>query len=469
MQAKQAKLLEACGFPCEPAGEREFGGRMVAVYRPTGERREAAADLVGFGGAAFGGKTYGLLLLAYVAALLWPGVQITFFRRTYTELKGPEAAMSYAYQIFNDVAQPGDGGKEWHWPNGSRFYFRYCQNEIDVYNYQSQAFGILLIDEATHFTWSITDYILTRNRSGVDLPGFVPFAVLCSNPGNIGHGWYSQLLDVTDRNGKHETAKRVLNPNGKFTSIFFIPAFLEDNQIGVSRDPGYEDRLMQRDPQIARALRYGDWTIFAGQAFPTWTRERIACAPFDIPDWWPKWRALDIGFVHPAAGGWLTMDPDKGRYFVYRALLKSGLTDRRLAVLMKEMTPAGEGITHNYASPDMWNRKNVDDKVTTSADQFAEEGIHLTRADNDRRSGKRKIDRLLVDLPDDRPAIQVFEPYYEIFACMGTLVRSKGDPEDVEKVEGDDAYDMLRYGLSNLKPARKQEPRGRNPMEEAGL
>ena len=54
--------------------------------------------------------------------------------------------------------------------------------------------------------------------------------------------------------------------------------------------------------------------------------------------------------------------------------------------------------------------------------------------------------------------IQVFEPYYEIFECMETLVREDAagqEPEDVKKVDGDDPFDMLKYGLTNMKQPTK--------------
>jgi phage terminase large subunit len=464
VQLRQLKMLEACGFPCAPAGDREFNGQMVAMFQPTGERRAALADVIGYGGAAFGGKTYGKLLLAGVAAALWPGVRIAFFRRTYPELDGPDAAIPKAYEIFSGAATPRDNGKEWTWPNGSVLYFRHCQHEKDVYGYQGDGIDILLFDEATHFTWFIIDYLLTRNRMTKDNPGFRPFALLSSNPGNVGHVWYMQIFDLEKKQGGHEQVKKTQNPNGKWANTYFVPAFLEDNGIGVSRDPGYEERLMQRDPEVARALRYGDWTIFAGQAFSLWMKDRIACAEFDVPDWWPRWRAIDYGFDHPFTCGWFTMNPDTKRVYVYRALLKAGLTDTEQARIIKQMTAPDERIAFTYASPDMWARKTVGTRIFTSVDEYKDEGVPLTRAENDRLDGKRKVDRLLVDMLDELPGIQIFEPYYPVFKCMSTLVRDKNNPEDVEKVDGDDGYDMLRYGLTNLKPAPRK-PQGEKPQQ----
>ena len=54
----------------------------------------------------------------------------------------------------------------------------------------------------------------------------------------------------------------------------------------------------------------------------------------------------------------------------------------------------------------------------TSIDEYREEGIGLTRADDDRLNGKRKIDRLLADMPDGLPGIQVFEPLTQAVATL---------------------------------------------------
>lgn len=465
LQKRQAALLEACGFACKDAGEYEFGGQMIPMLRATGEVGEAKADIIGYGGAAYGGKSYALLILARVAAELLPGVQIAFFRRTYPELDGPGAAFQKSHEVFEGAARDNDGGKEWVFPNGSQFYFRHCQNERDVYSYQSQQIDIFMSDESTHFTWKIMDYLLTRNRVSGNIPGFKPFAVLPSNPGNVGHVWYSQLFDVEKKLGEHEQVKRTQNPNGKNSNVYFIPAFLEDNAIGVSRDPGYEGRLMERDPEIARALRYGDWSIFAGQAFPSWSRDRMTVKPFEIPDHWAKWRATDYGFVHPWTAAWFTVDPLTRRVYIYRAILKEGLSDTQQAELIRDMTAPDEKITVTYASPDMWARKTHKNRVFTAVDEYKDAGIILTRADDDRLNGKRKIDRLLFDMPDGKPGIQVFENYYDVFKCMATVVRDDKNPEDVKKVDGDDAYDMLRYGLTNMKqPEKKPQQQFSHPL-----
>jgi len=181
-QPRQAELLRAAG---------------LLDWLNGGQTHEAVTDWIGYGGAAYGGKTYGLLGLALVAAYAYPGVQMGFFRRTYAELEGAGSAIHYTYEVFAGLGTARDSGKEWHFGDaGSALYFQHCENETDVYKYQSKSFDILIIDEATHFTWFQVEYLKTRNRvSGKNgIPK--PFCILTSNPGNIGHSWYMQMFDL---------------------------------------------------------------------------------------------------------------------------------------------------------------------------------------------------------------------------------------------------------------------------------
>jgi hypothetical protein len=429
------------------------------MYRATGNRQAARTGVLGYGGAAYGGKSYGALVLARIAAELWPGVQIVFYRRTYAEFDGAGAIIPKAHGVLGDVAKPSDGGKQWKWENGSAFYLKHCQHENDVYNYQGSQPDILIMDEATSFTWFIVDYLQTRNRASGEIKdqGFRPFSLFLTNPGNIGHAWYSRLFDMEKKAGEHNTVKNVMNQNGQQEQVYFIPAFLEDNGIGNAADPHYEERLMKRSPAIAKALRWGDWKVFAGQRFPTWIKERIACEPFEIPRHWAKWRAVDYGYKHPMTAGWFTRNPETGRVYIYRAVLANELYDSAQADMITDMTPADERITTTYASPDMWaHTAKKSNKVQTTVDEYKERGVILTRADDDRINGVRKIDRLLAqEGSDGRPMIQIFEPYYEVFECMETLVCEDAlqgkNAEDVKKVLDDDAFDMLKYGLTNVK------------------
>jgi len=439
-QPKQKRLLEVCG--------------LLDWYLGTGEIKAPICNVIGYGGAAFGAKTYGVLGLAAVAAYAFPGVQIAFFRRTYSEVEDAGGAMQNAYEIFGKTAKDRDGGRNFYWPNGSQFFFQHCENENDVYGYDGKAFDILLPDEATHFTWFIIDYLLARNRPSGDTGLIKPFAILPTNPGNVGHGWYMQLFHLDKKgfwNDREETII-VQNPKPGADPIetYFIPAYMSDNEIGMKRDPDYEKRLRQRDPDLAEALITGDWGVFSGQAFRQFDPAIHTCEPFEIPKHFPKWRAVDWGSYDPFCCLWFARDPDIGRIYVYREVYMAGLTDRQQAQMINANSPADENISITFGDPvSFWQSKNKDGVIYSSADQYRDNGVLLWQGDNGRISGKKKIDQALSLLPDGKPGLIIFRNCVNTIRTLPKLARSVSNPEDVADRQEDHCYDTIRLGFTN--------------------
>jgi len=93
----------------------------------------------------------------------------------------------------------------------------------------------------------------------------------------------------------------------------------------------------------------------------------------------------------------------------------------------------------------MWERKTIEETVTSTADVFQQEKVPLTRADNDRLSGKRRIDRLLSPLPDGKPGLVIFANCVNLIRTLPALPYDKTRVEDVDSDAEDHAYDALRY------------------------
>lgn len=184
-QPKQHTLLEACGLD-----DALMGGAV----------KPALCSTIGYGGAAFGGKTEGLVGIGMIACKMIPGVQVGYFRREFTELEGADGPIYRTRELYPEAGAKYNEQKHvWNkWPGNPRagMYFCYCGTEKDVFRYQSWAFDILLIDEATHFSWYIIDYLKTRNRPSKYSKIPVPFSVYGTNPGNIGHNWFMQTFGI---------------------------------------------------------------------------------------------------------------------------------------------------------------------------------------------------------------------------------------------------------------------------------
>jgi len=184
-QPKQMELLQACGLDDALTG---------------GAVKPAMCSTIGYGGAAFGGKTEGMIGVGLIACMTIPGVQVGYFRREFTELEGADGPIYRTREIYPVAgAKYNDQKHIWkNWPGNSKssLHFCYCNTEKDVFRYQSWAFDILLIDEATHFSWFIIDYLKTRNRVSKYSKIPNPFSLYCTNPGNIGHNWYMQTFGI---------------------------------------------------------------------------------------------------------------------------------------------------------------------------------------------------------------------------------------------------------------------------------
>ena len=463
-QSRQEALLRAAGLEDILEG---------------GEPKRALADAIGYGGAGFGGKTYGLLGLAEVACTALPGFQFTIFRRTLKEMEGPDGVISKSHELFEGKGVFNGTKKQWSLENGSSIYLYHAQYEADLYKFQGHSTDAIGFDEAQHFPWSMVDYLLGWLRAtrehGFD---YRPFPVFMFNPGGVGHGWLTQLFGIRGRlyddHAEHEQVRKMMNPNGVEQEVFFIPAFIEDNQAGLDRDPEYEDRLLQRDPKLAQALRYGDFSVFAGQAFEEFEYDRHTCDPFDIPEHWPVWRAIDEGYTAPWVCLWFTQDPESERLYIYREAYQAGRTIKEQSEMIRRESRRSEfigtwlrGLT--WADPAMWAKKTVEDIVTSTADQYIKYGIPLERADNARVAGKRKVHEMLRNKLDGRPGMIIFRTCANLIRTLPVLPLDDSNLEDVDTKAEDHAYDALRYGLTSLVKRPDQSKRKKVASPFAGL
>lgn len=117
---------------------------------------ESEADVIGYGGAAGGGKTD--LGLGFAGTKHRRSI---IFRRVYPLLEGIE---SRGKELFGTKTYNGTLHR-WVLPTGATIQLAAMQYEADKQNYQGRPFDLYVFDETTEFTESQVRFVMGWNRS----------------------------------------------------------------------------------------------------------------------------------------------------------------------------------------------------------------------------------------------------------------------------------------------------------------
>ena len=249
----------------------------------------STADVVIFGGAAGGGKSYALLLdpLYHINV---PGFGASIFRRTLKQVKNKGGLWDTSMKIYGNIlkAVPTESRYKWSFPV-SDVTFNHLENESDVQTWDGAQIPALGFDELQHFSREMFRYLLSRNRSTC---GVKPYCRATCNPDP--DSWILELIGwfigedgypIKERSGvkryfatyqdkfvNAESPEELIrlykfpatDAKGKptrFKTVTFIPSKLDDNPALTEADPDYELNLeLQSEHERAR-LRDGNWKV----------------------------------------------------------------------------------------------------------------------------------------------------------------------------------------------------------------
>lgn len=400
-------------------------------------------DEVLYGGAAGGGKTDALLISCLLTANNHPGSQSLFLRRTFSDLNKPAAAIPRSHELFAGLGRWDGQQHRWVFPNRSVIQFGHLQHAKNIYSYQGSQIDWLCWDELTHFTLDEYNYLRSRVRATV--PNIKTGIRASTNPGGIGHAWVrDRWIDAAPADQTFTIAE-----SGRTVTARFVPALVWDNEALLERDPEYPDRLRTLGPALARALLEGDWDTFQGQVFSQWRRDKHVVKPIKLDPAWSRWTSNDYGLARPFVALWFCQDPATLRVYVYREISRPGVLASDQARLMRAAEKLDdekrERVRFRVADPAMWIRQA--DSGKSIAHTYAEQGVALKPASNDRLSGWERVHEFLSDAPDGKPYLQVFETCTELIKNLPALVYDQHQVEDVDTDGPDDEADALRYGL----------------------
>ena len=310
---------------------------MAEIIKPQPRQEEflrSPADIVIFGGAAGGGKSWSLLYepLRHVDN---PRFNTVIFRKNSTQIMNAGGLYDAAQELYRKY--PGAFPRktpqpQWMFPGGARVFFRHLERDESVYAWQGSEICLLEFDELTHFSEKQFFYMLSRNRSTC---GIRPYCRCSTNPD--ADSWVARFIQwwwdpdtgyaIPERSGQirymarineeivwgdtpeevvahaEETGYDVEITNDDIKSVTFVLSTIYDNKVLLKADPGYMANLKALSIVERERLLYGNWKIkpAAGLFFPRGSLpELLPEVPPDVVKWVRGW---DLAATDTDEGG----------------------------------------------------------------------------------------------------------------------------------------------------------------------
>lgn len=434
-----------------------------------------------YGGQAGGGKS-DALLFGGLRQIEHPQYKALILRRTFPELRELIDRSLAVFPQLGGVWNQQD--HRWRFSSGATYQFGYCATYAEALQYQGQQYTWIGFDEigalGEERVWL---YLMSRNRAAA--PGLVRMMRASANPGGPGHGWLKRrfvsrcpadgtAIEVEPDNKALDKAidGAALVAGVTTVSRAFVKATLRDNPTLMALDPGYEARLRLLPELEYQWLALGDWDAGAGLALADLQRDKHLCGVLDeIPAHWTVFGAFDWGYQHPFSFGLFACD-DGGSVFLLDAVSGRHLQPPDIALrILDRLESLGvprSRLRYVCAGHDCWaDHKARGERVPTIAEHFNTLGLPLVRAHISRIAGVQNIRRYLAWKKKDAldgtereitPRFRLCDTpaNRRVIECLETRVSDPTDPEDVLKTDaddrgegGDDAYDMVRYGLAS--------------------
>lgn len=314
------------------------------------------AQICIYGGAAGGGKSYGLLLspLRYKNV---KGFGCTIFRRNFNQIFSQGGLWDESSKIYAGIkgAHPQLSLGRWRFTDEqgrtiSSVKFAHIEREDELNKWQGSQICEIGFDELTHFSEKVFFYMLSRNRSTC---GVTPFVRATCNPD--ADSWVAKFIEwwidqdtgypIPERSGKirwfirrdeilhwANTKQELWEKFNLVTdeeraeprSVTFIMSKLQDNQELLKVNPQYLANLKALSQIERERLLHGNWKIkaAAGLFFKrTQVGDILQSVPLDVIEWVRCWdlaateKTTDSG--DPAFTAGVLMGKRKnGRYVV---------------------------------------------------------------------------------------------------------------------------------------------------------
>lgn len=298
--------------------------------------------------------------------------------------------------------------------------------------------GLVHMEEASGIKRSIYDQLLIRIRHHRVKNKLL---AVCSNPDL---GWIKEVFV------DNEKRKNPLHPeHGDFNPQ--ITTFIWETKLNQYLPPDYVEVNSKGKPEwwIKRYL-LGSFEHSEGMVYPNFAD--TVTTPFDIPNHWERFVALDHGLRNPTAVPFGAIDPDTGTVYIYDEYYEPNRTVPEHAKHLKpkiESIPLGR-LRFMVIDPSAKNRTDpINGKSVQSL--YAEYGLFFTEGNNSIEAGLLKVNSYI-----NNGKLKVFNTCVNIireglnYKFPEVTMDNEKNLDEKPVKANDHAMDALRYALMRL-------------------
>ena len=366
------------------------------------------------------GKTMWAIARALAAATKVKDNLILVVRREFTDLRDSTIK---DFERYTNLQL--DQNKEVRFSNRSVIMFRHGA-ELDAL--KNINLGAFFMEQAEEFDTDQQFQFLRGRLRRANVPFHSGWVIANTN----GHNWIWKLW-------KHQ----------QLPEFELIEANTFDNADNLPKD-FLEDlkRLEIEAPQVYARFVMNSWEDAEGAVWPQWNEEKHVIEPFDIPDWWEQFVALDTPVTSGImAVGWFAVGPDGVLYLTDEYYADNKLISEHCEKI--HLINASHKVIDWWADPAAFNKTREKMGLMYSvADEFRDNGIILMRAENNVPAGINRVGEYLRNekLKVFNTCVKTREqiPQYKYAALKANL---RGQPNLIPYKHEDHTCDFIRYGV----------------------
>lgn len=434
---------------------------VTHLYRPRGAALELFARQdpeILVSGPAGTGKSRAVLEKINAMALENPGMRGLMLRKTGVSFTS-SGLVTWKRDVIPELIEVGaveyyGGSREepaqYRYANGSTIVLGGMDKASKI---MSTEYDVIFVQEATELTLDDWESLTTRLRNGV-----VSFQQIIgdANPAEDTH-WLKKRCDADNTailHSRHEDNPILYDDDGELTKVGADYIAKLDALTGVRH----------------RRLRDGEWSSAEGVVYEEWDSAVHLIDPFQVPDDWSRYWAIDFGFTNPFVCQWWAEDPD-GRLYLYREWYRTQwLVAEHAAALMSVVTdaesvwtePKPQAIICDHDAEGRAQLVHLLGIGTVSAKKAVSDGIQAVKARlKVAGDGKPRL-YVMRDALIERDPLLIEATKPTCFAEeIGAYAwdQRPGKPPKEEPIKKDDhSMDCARYMVAHLDPLGQKLP-----------